>query len=144
MSLDAYQNNRESEILSASGLELVEMLYKGGIAFINDARRHLRAGEIRERANAISKVSAILSELSQSLDHENGGKISKSLADLYDYMQRLLNKANSEQIEPPLAEAAKLLETLLEGWQACISASAAASPYQKHYEKDYISLACNS
>src|SRR3954453_14147117 len=143
MPLDAYQNNRESEILSASGLELIEMLYKGAIGFVNDARRHLRAGEIRERSNAISKVSAILSELSQSLDYEKGGSISQNLGDLYDYMQRLLNKANSEQIEPPLAEVAKLLETLLEGWQACILASSAVSPYQKHYEKDYIPLACN-
>jgi flagellar protein FliS len=142
MSLDAYQNNRESEILSASPLELVEMLYKGAIGYVNDARRHLGAGEIRERSNAISKASAILAELAQSLDHEKGGKISQTLAELYDYMQRRLIKANAEQIEPPLIETVKLLETLLEGWQTCIPA-AAASGYQSPYEKDYVPLAFN-
>src|SRR4051794_40906990 len=142
MSVNAYQDNRENEILSATPLELIEMLYKGAIGFINDARRHLRAGDIRERSNAISKAAAILSELSQSLDYEKGGSIAKNLGELYDYMQRLLLKANSEQIEPPLAETAKLLETLLEGWQACTPAPA-ASAYQKHYEKDYVPLACN-
>src|SRR6185369_14776100 len=147
MSLDAYQNNRESEILSASPLELVEMLYKGAIGYINDARRHLRAGEIRERSNAISKASAILIELAQSLDHEKGGNISTTLAELYDYIQRRLIKANVEQIEPPLIETTKLLETLLEGWQACIPAATASSSQssydQSSYDKDYVPLAFN-
>jgi flagellar protein FliS len=138
----AYQNNRESEILSASPLELVEMLYKAAIESINDACRHLRAGEIRERSNAISKACAILSELAQSLDHEKGGAISKNLTEIYDYMQRRLLKANIEQIEPPLVEVGKLLATLLEGWQSCIP-SAPRSGYSNRYDEEHVPIACN-
>lgn len=113
----AYQNDRDSEVLSAGPLELVEMLYKCTIHSIDQARGHLRAGEIRERSNAISKASAILAELAQSLDHDKGGEISKNLSKLYDYMQHLLARANAEQIDAPLAESNRLLTILLEGWQ---------------------------
>jgi flagellar secretion chaperone FliS len=142
MSLRAYQNNRESEILGASPLELVEILYNAALQSIRDARRHLRDGEIKERSNAISKASAILSELTQSLDHEKGGSISKNLSALYDYMQGQLLKANVEQAEPPLAETATLLETLLEGWKTCIPA-APPSAYQNRFDEGHVPIACN-
>lgn len=142
-SLDAYQDYRENEILNAGPVELVVMLYQAAIASIEDARRHLRAGDIRERSNAISKASAILSELAQSLDHEKGGSIARNLTELYDYLQRLILKANIEQIEPPLVEAGKLLDTLLEGWQACIPAPAPSPANQNQYEEGYVSIACS-
>ena len=138
----AYQNDRDSEILSAGPLELVEMLYKGAIQFIDDARGHLRAGEIRERSNAISKASAILAELAQSLDHEKGGEISKNLTELYDYMQRQMVKANIEQIDAPLAEIGKLLATLLEGWQTLIPAVSAV-PAPARTTEEYVATSCS-
>ena len=142
-SLDAYQHYRENEILNAGPLELVVMLYQTAIASIGDARRHLRAGDIRERSNAISKASAILSELAQSLDHEKGGIITRNLTELYDYLQRLILKANIEQIEPPLVEAGKLLATLLEGWQSCITAPAPSPAAKNRHEEEYVSIACS-
>jgi flagellar secretion chaperone FliS len=123
MSYSAYEKYREGEILAADPLELVELLYRAAIQSITDARQHLRAGQIRERSDAISKAGAILNELMQSLDHDKGGEISKNLAELYDYIQRQLLKANMQQIEAPLTEVNKLLETLLEGWQACSAAT---------------------
>ena len=141
--LNAYQDYRESEILNAGPLELVVMLYQAAIASLEQARRHLKAGEIRERSNAISKASAILSELAQSLDHEKGGAIAKNLTELYDYLQRLILKANIEQIDPPLVEAGKLLQTLLEGWQTCVPAPAPSSAYQSRHEEEYVAFACS-
>ena len=142
-SLDAYQHYRENEILDAGPLELVVMLYQAAIASIGDARRHLHAGDIRERSNAISKASAILSELAQSLDHEKGGIITRNLTELYDYLQRLILKANIEQIEPPLVEAGKLLATLLEGWQSCITVPAPSPASKNQREEEYVSIACS-
>jgi flagellar protein FliS len=141
-SLSAYQNNQENEILSAGPLELVEILYKAAIQSIEDARRHLKSGDIRERSNAISKAGAILNELAQSLDHEKGGAISKNLTELYDYMQRQLLQANMEQIEPPLIETCKLLETLLEGWQTC-SSTTPSSAYKSRYDEEHVPIACS-
>lgn len=142
-SLDAYQHYRENDILNAGPLELVVMLYQSAIVSIGDARRHLRAGDIRERSNAISKASAILSELAQSLDHEKGGGITRNLTELYDYLQRLILKANIEQIETPLVEAGKLLATLLEGWQSCITAPAPFPASKNQHEEEYVSIACS-
>jgi flagellar protein FliS len=137
----AYEKYRESEILAADPLKLVELLYRAAIQSITDAREHLRSGKIRERSNAISKAAAILSELMQSLDHDRGGEITRNLAELYDYMQRQLLKANMEQIESPLIEVNKLMATLLEGWQACSAATPTAG--KKSYETQHAPIACN-
>jgi flagellar secretion chaperone FliS len=141
MPINAYQWSRENEILSADPLKLIEMLYKAALESINQARRHLQSGEIRERSSAISKVSAILNELALSLDHERGGSISKNLTELYDYMQRQILKANFEQTEAPLIEVGKLLGTLLEGWETCLDSAPAA--YQNQPETEYVPIACN-
>ena len=63
---------------------------------------------------------AIVTELSLSLNHAAGGDLSKNLAELYAYTQSLLIQANREQSDPPLAEAERLLSTLLEAWQSCV------------------------
>ncbi|MEP6538533.1 MAG: flagellar export chaperone FliS [Bryobacteraceae bacterium] len=141
--LDAYQDNRDNEILNARPLELVVILYRAAIASIEGARRHLAAGAIRERSDAISKASAILSELAQSLDHEKGESIAKNLTELYDYLQRLIIRANIEQIEPPLIEAGKLLDTLLEGWLASIELAAPKSAYESTYDEEHNPIVCS-
>jgi flagellar protein FliS len=137
----AYEKYRETEILAADPLKLVELLYRAAIQSITDAREHLRSGEIRERSNAISKAAAILSELMQSLDHDRGGEITRNLAELYDYMQRQLLKANMEQIESPLTEVNQLLNTLLEAWQACSAATVIVQ--KKPSETQHAPIACN-
>ncbi len=107
----------ESRILSASPIELVGVLYQGAIDAVREARRHLAAGNIRERSRAISQAVAILAELSGSLDHARGGEVSTGLARLYDYMRRRLTDANFQQSDGPLAEVLGLLATLSEAWE---------------------------
>jgi len=110
---DAYQTQR---IMSASPLELVEMLYRGAVEAVQAARRHLARHEIRERSDKLSKAVAILIELGSTLNHEQGGEVSRNLAKLYDYVQRLMIDGNVRQVDAPLQEAERLLETLLRGW----------------------------
>ncbi|HTS26705.1 MAG TPA: flagellar export chaperone FliS [Bryobacteraceae bacterium] len=114
---NAHDTYLESRVLSASPVELVRMLYQSADQGVKNARRHLAAGDIAARARSISHVSAVLIELVTSLDHERGGAISTSLAQLYDYMLRRLTEANLQQTDPPLAEVERLLGTLLEGWE---------------------------
>ncbi len=110
---DAYLENR---ILSADPMELVRLLYQAGMSAVRDARRHLAEGAIMERARSITRAGRILRELETSLDYERGGQISKTLGQLYEYMQRRLVEANFKQSDEPLAEVLGLLTTLLEGW----------------------------
>ena len=114
--MDALDDYQSQKIMSASPLELVEMLYRGAVGAVQAARRHLARHEIRERSDKVSKLVAILSELSSTLNHEQGGEVSRNLAELYDYIQRLVIDGNVRQVDGPLQEAESLLETLLRGW----------------------------
>src|SRR5258708_7301887 len=120
MTVNGYDSYRESEILSADPLKLVEILYRAAIESISEARDHLACGAIRERSNAISKACEILMELALNVDRERGGDIAKNLMELYDYMQYRLVQANIQQVDKPLMGVNSLLRTLLEGWQSCV------------------------
>ncbi|MBZ2178905.1 MAG: flagellar export chaperone FliS [Acidobacteriota bacterium] len=117
MSLAAYQNSQDLNVLSASPVELVRLLYRGAIAAVRTARENLETGDIRGRSRQITKACSIIEELTVSLDKERGGKVALDLAELYVYMHQRLIQANIEQIGGPLAEVEKLLVTLLEAWQ---------------------------
>jgi flagellar protein FliS len=117
----------ETEVFGADPVKLVCMLYRGAIEATVAARRHLNAGEIRERSRQIMRASAILRELSRALDPQYE-EISRPLRDLYAYMQSLLLAANANQIDPPLAEVEQLLGTLLEGWKTVAPVTAAVAP----------------
>jgi flagellar protein FliS len=100
----------------------VHLLYRGALDSVVSARRYLRVGDIPARSRAITKAMLIVTELSRSLNMQAGGEMSRNLAELYDYILKLLIQANTEQREAPLSEADRLLSTLLEAWSACLPA----------------------
>ena len=118
MSIQAYKNQQDCDILGASPLELVRVLYRGAIESVRAAQRHLASGRIRERSAAITKACAIVQELAISLNREEGGELAGNLAELYVYIHRRLGDANIEQTGAPLEEVERLLGTLLEAWTA--------------------------
>jgi flagellar protein FliS len=118
-----YQNYFDNEVLAATPLKVIQMLYGAALESVAAARHHLRRKDIRARTRAINKAIGIVSELYQCLNHEAGGALSRNLAGLYDYIVRLLTKANLQQIDAPLAEAQGLLSTLAEAWTACTIAT---------------------
>ena len=118
-----YQESLDDEVLTADPVRLIQMLYRGAIDSIITARRYLKLGDIRARSRAISKAMAIVTELSLSLNHTKGGDLSQNLADLYAYAEKLLIQANWEQRDMPLAEAQRLLSTLLEAWESSVVAA---------------------
>ncbi len=108
----------ESRILSADGVELVQILYQAALESVEKARRYLQEGEIAARSREITRATAVIAELAVSLDRA-AGDLSRNLLELYDYMQRKLIEANFHQSDPILAEVSRLLATLLEGWMHC-------------------------
>lgn len=127
MRTNRYQDYVEDEILSASPLKLIQLLYRGALDSITSARRHLKLGDIRARSRAITRAMAIVTELSLSLDHTSGGNLSRNLAELYAYAEKLLIQANTEQSDARLAEAERLLSALLEAWMSCSNADTATA-----------------
>jgi flagellar secretion chaperone FliS len=146
MRTKGYQRYFENELQETSPLRLVLMLYRGALDAIACARRHLRAGDIRARSQAISKAMAIVTELSLSLEKERGGELSRNLAALYAYAEKLLIQANFEQREKPLEEVEGLLSTLLEGWTACVPEEPAIERSERTTQvnnEDYERVSCS-
>jgi flagellar protein FliS len=122
----------ESRILSASPLDLVNILYEHAILDIQQARQSLARGDVAARSRSISKAIAIIGELQSSLDHEAGGEIACNLGQLYQYMRARLTAGNLRQSDSPLAEVASLLESLGDAWRKIAAVSggdAAADPW---------------
>ena len=112
----------QAEVLSASPVKLVEILYRTAVESVAAARSHLRNRDIRQRSSSINKASEIVNQLMLTLDHSVGGEISRGLVELYAYMQTRLIEANSQQVDPPLEEVERLLTVLLEAWRAAHAA----------------------
>lgn len=119
MATSAQQSYAESKVLSADPLELIEILYEAALESVNRARQYLRKGDIPSRSNQISQCCAILVELSLAVRPEPDPALAQNLIELYDYMQRRVLDAHMQQADAPLAEVAKLLATLLDGWSKC-------------------------
>jgi len=122
-----YALSLEAKVMSADPVELVCLLYRGAIDAVDQAQQELRTGNIEARGRAITKAMDILSELIQSLDRRHGGEFARTLLELYDYMQKLLHAAHRDQSGRPLEETARLLNTLLQGWEACARARKSSS-----------------
>jgi flagellar protein FliS len=118
MNENPYASSLETRILSATPMELVNMLYRAAIEAVQAARAHLNSGDIIHRGRSVSQAVAILTELSGSLNHEKGGEVSTRLAAMYDFLQRTLLDANFRQADDGLAKAEALLITLSEAWYA--------------------------
>ena len=145
MRKNAFHSYLDNEVLTAAPLQLVQLLYRGTLDTIASARRYLKLGDIRARSRAITKAMLLVAELARSLNMAEGGEVSRNLAGLYAYVSKLLIKANSEQSDPPLAEAEQLLGSLAEAWEK--AAQAATPPEHDVTESDsedaYEPLSCS-
>ncbi|MGF6099228.1 flagellar export chaperone FliS [Pseudomonas sp. 18175] len=109
----------ESGILAASPHQRIVMLFDSYQASIRIARLHLQAGSIAEKGQAITKAINIVSQgLRASLNLEQGGDIAVQLDQLYDYVVRLLLRANLNNDDTALTTAAALLENVAAAWLA--------------------------
>lgn len=110
----------EADVLSAGPVKLVRILYWGALEAVGEARsaptRTDDASAIGERSRQILKARQIVQELSSSLDHRQGGDLSRRLAELYAHVGRRLLDANIQETDAPLAEAEAILTTLSEAW----------------------------
>jgi flagellar protein FliS len=70
------------------------------------------------RSRSVCRAVGAISELEGSLNHADGGAISRNLGELYQYIRQRLTEANMRQMDAPLAEVESLLTTLSEAWKA--------------------------
>ena len=104
------------EIRTATPEMVIVKLYEGALRFLRQARECQQSGEVAGRAAAIAKTLAIVSELQQSLNLEEGGEVARNLDSLYFYVTDRLLEANVRGSLQPIDEASSVLTTLNEAW----------------------------
>ena len=88
---------RLQAVSTASPAQLVVMLYDRAIAAVVTSTEALRDGgqELLETAHfELTRAQDILTELTVSLDRDQGGMLAVQLAAIYDWCQRVLMDAN--------------------------------------------------
>jgi flagellar secretion chaperone FliS len=110
-----YQRYAEANLLSASPLQLVVMLYEFALENVHAACACNRAGDPAGRGRAVNKALDALIELTTSGDPSVA--LTEDLREIYGYMQRRLTEGHLEQSESKLREVADLLLTMLEAWR---------------------------
>jgi flagellar protein FliS len=109
----------ESQVLSASPHQLINLLFVNAESKIRAAMLHLQANNIAARGEAISKaISIIQGGLQAALDLETGGEVADNLYRLYDFVIRQLMEANREQSAEKLEKASEILEMIASSWRS--------------------------
>ncbi len=107
----------QTQVMTASRVQLIVLLYDGAIRSIEMARQGMQANNMKDKGRFLGRAISIVGELNSILDFQQGGEIAKSLHRLYDYMLAEMLQANlrnnPQQLEGPL----KCLTTLREAWQ---------------------------
>ncbi len=111
--MNQYQHN---QIMTASQEQILIMLYDGAIRFCRQAIAAGDQSNNAEKLGRIAKVYAIITEFSNSLNHEIGGDIAADLDGLYHFMLRELNKARKDTSGNHLHTVEKLLVDLRLTW----------------------------
>mgnify|MGYP001604382684 FL=1 len=111
--------NASTAIEGATPHKLVSLLYQTIASEIAAARGAIGRGDIAEKGRAISHVVRVVEEgLLAPLDVNGGGALAVNLRDLYQYLVYRLTMANLKTDDAALAECARLVEVLREGWDA--------------------------
>lgn len=121
------QNYETQQILSASPMELVLLLYDHGIRCLGKALEVLdeRQGEEIDRRNRfhehLLQAQSYITELACSLDVDRGGEMALQIERLYEFMLRHLMTANSEMSRKPVEEVKYMMTELHDGWMQAMA-----------------------
>ncbi len=120
------QNNgrdqyREVNVNTADRGHLLIMLYDGCLNFLNLTREGFESNDLQKAAKYIQKSQAIISELLNTLDHNQGGDISKKLSSLYEFMLNYLTEANMEKSAAKVTRVHDMLNVVANGFKEIVT-----------------------
>lgn len=112
----AYNTYAQNNIGVESPEKLVQMMYEGILRFNMQAKRSIQDNDIERRTYWINRSNAVVSELINILDY-NQGDISLYLSGLYSYQLRLLAEANLYNDSTKIDQINQVFKGLLEAWK---------------------------
>lgn len=115
----AYNTYTQNNIGVESPEKLIQMMYEGVLRFNMQAKRSIEEGDIERRTYWINRSNAVITELINILDY-NQGEIAHYLSGLYTYQLRLLVEANIHNDRSKLDQVNLVIKGLLEAWKESI------------------------
>ncbi len=109
---------RQTTVKTANQGQIIVMLYDEAVKQLDYAKRLLenRTKELDKVNDAIGKAQDILTELTVSLDFEQGGEMAQNLFGLYMFFNNQLTQANIEKNAEQLGTVRGLLGDLRDAW----------------------------
>lgn len=111
---DAY---KQAALESAPPLKIVRLLYAGAIRFLDHAGRIDPLARPAEFNAKLARADAIVTELRCALDRNQAPELCERLERLYAFAEARISEAVLARSAAPIADARKVLATLLEGWE---------------------------
>jgi flagellar secretion chaperone FliS len=124
----AAQAYQQTQVSSQSPLELVVLLYDGALRFLQMASDGTRRNDMIAKHAGMSRSMAIIAELQNTLNMQDGGDVAKSLDSLYSYVTARLVDANLRRDPEPIDEVIRLLRPLREAWAQIAAPAAGQGP----------------
>ncbi|MDD5716283.1 MAG: flagellar export chaperone FliS [Sulfuricurvum sp.] len=112
----AYNTYTQNNIGVESPAKLIQMMYEGILRFNMQAKRSIKEGDIERRTYWINRSNAVISELINILDYDQGD-IAHYLSGLYTYQLRLLLEANIHNDITKIDEVNQVIKGLLDAWK---------------------------
>ena len=103
------QVGNQSTAAFANPHRLIQMLMEGALEKISKAKGFIKNNNIAKKGEHIAWAISIIEGLRVSLDHTQGGDVSKNLESLYVYMNSRLTQANLNNSIEILDEVTDLL-----------------------------------
>jgi flagellar protein FliS len=122
-----YDQYLQNQIFSASREQLLIMLYDGAIRFTRQAILGVEENNLGMMTYGIRRAMAIITEFSDTLNHEIGGAIAGNLDALYNFMVCELTLANLRRDVKKLRIVENLLTNLRATWVQAIAINRGAA-----------------
>ena len=115
--INAYKKgNLKQDIASADPHRLTLMLMQGALDRIAYAKGAMERKDLVSKSDFISKSSAIIMHLRDTLDIEAGGDVAENMFALYNYMIERLSDAHINNDLNILDEVSSLLTPIRDAW----------------------------
>ena len=132
---NAISNYKETRVKTASQGQLIIMLYEEAVKHLDRALELLsfnvngkkNPNNIELVSNSIVKVQGIITELTASLDFEQGGVIARNLFSLYTWFNRELLEANIGQDLHRITSVRNQMNELKSAWAEVVAKSGTES-----------------
>ncbi len=100
--------------------ELLVKVFEEIISNLNVAVYALEEGDIKTKAETLTKVTDAIAILQASLDMEKGGEIAQNLNRLYDFCMEELLRANANNEVQHIKNIIEVIQPIYEGFKGAL------------------------